>query len=316
MDSRLRGNDKTIVSEVNGSIAEHIPVLAGTLAEQIILSPDGVMVDATIGHGGHSYLFGQNLGPKGVIIGLDVDTNAIQRAKIRLKDLSCKVIMLHSNFSQISEQVHKQGIDGVDFILADLGLCSAQLADFEMGLSFQQNMPLDMRIDKRLRTTAADIIGKTDEKSLADLIYKFGEDRASRRIARFIVQHRKEKPINTTGELAAIVCRALGQPGQRRKSKIHPATRTFQALRIAVNNELESLESLLDSAPELLNKNGYVAVISFHSMEDRLVKNSFKQNQKEDIYRIITKKPIVPTREEVAENPRARSAKLRIAQRQ
>ena len=316
MDSRLRGNDKTIVTEVNGLTAEHIPVLAGTLAEQIILPPDGVMVDATIGHGGHSYLFGQNLGPRGIIIGLDVDTNAIQRAKNRLKDLSCKVIVLHSNFSQISEQVHEQGIDRVDFILADLGLCSAQLADFEMGLSFQQNMPLDMRIDKRLKTTAADIIGKSDEKSIADLIYKFGEDRASRRIARFIVQHRKEKPITTTGELAAVVCKALGQPGQRRKSKIHPATRTFQALRIAVNCELENLERLLGSASELLKRNGYIAVISFHSLEDRLVKNSFKQNAKEGIYKIITKKPVVPSGEEIAENPRARSAKLRIAQRQ
>jgi 16S rRNA (cytosine1402-N4)-methyltransferase len=316
MDSRFRGNDKIIVTEVNGLIAEHIPVLAGTLAEQIILPPDGVMVDATIGHGGHSYLFGQNLGPDGIIIGLDVDTNAIQRAKIRLKDLSCKVILLHSNFSQISERIHEQGIDRVDFILADLGLCSAQLADFETGLSFQQNMPLDMRIDKRLKTTAADIIGKSDEKFIADLIYKFGQDRASRRIARFIVRHRKEKQITTTGELAAIVCKALGQPGQKRKSKIHPATRTFQALRIAVNCELENLESLLASAPELLKRNGYIAVISFHSIEDRLVKNSFKQNQKEGIYKIITKKPVVPTREEIAENPRARSAKLRIAQKQ
>ncbi len=301
---------------MNGLITEHIPVLAGTLAEQIILPPDGVMVDATIGHGGHSYLFGQNLGPKGIIIGLDVDTNAIQKAKNRLKDLYCKVIVLHSNFSQIGEVVHRQGIDRVDFILADLGLCSAQLADFETGLSFQQNMPLDMRIDKRIKTTAADIISKTDEKSLADLIYKFGEDRASRRIARFIVQHRREKPITTTGELAAVICKALGQPGQRRKSKIHPATRTFQALRIEVNNELENLEGLLASAPELLSKNGYIAVISFHSLEDRLVKNSFKQNQKEGIYKIITKKPIVPTREEIAGNPRARSAKLRIAQKQ
>ena len=316
MDSRFRGNDKIIVTEVNGLIAEHIPVLAGTLAEQIILPPDGVMVDATIGHGGHSYLFGQNLGPDGIIIGLDVDTNAIQRAKIRLKDLSCKVILLHSNFSQISERIHEQGIDRVDFILADLGLCSAQLADSETGLSFQQNMPLDMRIDKRLKTTAADIIGKSDEKFIADLIYKFGQDRASRRIARFIVRHRKEKQITTTGELAAIVCKALGQPGQKRKSKIHPATRTFQALRIAVNCELENLESLLASAPELLKRNGYIAVISFHSIEDRLVKNSFKQNQKEGIYKIITKKPVVPTREEIAENPRARSAKLRIAQKQ
>jgi 16S rRNA (cytosine1402-N4)-methyltransferase len=301
---------------VNGSIIEHIPVLAEILAEQIKLPPDGVMVDATIGQGGHSYLFGKTLGPEGVIVGLDVDKNAIRRAQFILKDLACKVILLHSNFSRISAQVHKQDIDKVDFILADLGLCSAQLADSRMGLSFLQDMPLDMRIDKRLKSTAADIVNKADEKSLADLIYKFGQDRASRRIARFIVRERESGPITTTGQLAKIVCKALGRARRSRKSKIHPATRTFQALRIAVNDELENLKKLLASVPELLNNNGYIAVISYHSLEDRLVKNDFKQNQKDSIYRVITKKPIVATREEIAENRRARSAKLRIAQKQ
>jgi len=302
--------------EVNGSIIEHIPVLAEILAEQIKLPPDGIMVDATIGHGGHSYLFGKTLGPEGVIVGLDVDKNAVRRAQFILKDLACKVILLHSNFSRISEQVHEQGIDKVDFILTDLGLCSAQLADSRMGLSFLQDMPLDMRIDKRLKSTAADIVNKADEKSLADLIYKFGQDRASRRIARFIVRERESGPITTTGQLAKTVCKALGSARRGRKSKIHPATRTFQALRIAVNDELENLKKLLASAPELLNKNGFIAVISYHSLEDRLVKNDFKQNGKDSIYRVITKKPIVPTREEIVENRRARSAKLRIAQKQ
>jgi len=301
---------------VNGSAVKHIPVLAETLAEQISLPPDGVMVDATIGHGGHSFLFGQNLGPDGVIVGFDVDKNAIHRAQFNLKDLSCKVILIHSNFSQISKQLHKEGIEKADFILADLGVCSAHLEDVEMGLSFLADMPLDMRIDKRLKTTAADIVNNADEKSLADLIYKFGQDRGSRRIARFIVGARRSRPVATTGQLAAIVCKALGQPQQKRKSKIHPATRTFQALRIAVNNELENLEKLLTSAPELLKKDGRITVISYHSLEDRLVKNDFKQNEKEGIYRIITKKPLVPSRQEIAGNRRARSAKLRIAQRQ
>jgi 16S rRNA (cytosine1402-N4)-methyltransferase len=301
---------------VNGSIVEHIPVLAGTLAEQINLPPDGVMVDATIGQGGHSLLFGRNLGPEAVIIGLDVDKKAVRRAQFTLKELTCKVILLHSNFSQVSEQLHEQGVEKVDFILADLGICSAQLADPEFGLSFQTNMPLDMRIDKRLERTAADIINKTDEKSLADLIYKFGQDRASRRIARFIVRQRETEPIATTGRLAEVVCRALGKSTRSRKSRIHPATRTFQALRIAVNDELENLKKLLASAPELLNKDGYIAIISFHSLEDRLVKSDFKQNEKTGIYWVITKKPIVPTREEITENRRARSAKLRIAQKQ
>jgi 16S rRNA (cytosine1402-N4)-methyltransferase len=301
---------------VNGSTIEHIAVLAGTLAEQITLPPDGVMVDATVGQGSHSYLFGRILGPKGVIIGLDVDEKAIRTAQSRLKDLPCRVVLVNSNFSQITEQVCQQGIDRVDFILADLGLCSAQLSDVELGLSFQTNMPLDMRIDKRLKTTAADIVNGADERRLADLIYKFGQDRASRRIARYIVRQRRIEPVTTTGELAAIVSRALRRPGQKRRPRIHPATRTFQALRIAVNNELDNLERLLVSAPDLLKKKGCIAVISFHSLEDKLVKQSFKQGENQGIYRVITKKPIVPTQKEIETNRRARSAKLRIAERQ
>ncbi|MHC4456412.1 MAG: 16S rRNA (cytosine(1402)-N(4))-methyltransferase RsmH [Planctomycetota bacterium] len=301
---------------MNNSAIEHISVLAKTLAEQVNLPPDGVMVDTTIGQGGHSLLFGQTLGPEGVLIGLDVDNESIRRAHIILKDLVCKVILLHANFSQITEKVHSQAIQKVDFILADLGVSSPQLADAELGLSFLEDMPLDMRIDKSLKTTAADIVNEADEKTLADLIYRFGQDRASRRIARFIVRQRELSPIKTTGQLAQIVCKALRQPRKKRRAKIHPATRTFQALRIAVNNELENLGKLLASAPELLKSKGRIAVISFHSLEDGLVKRDFKRNEKKIIYRIITKKPIVPTRQEVMENRRARSAKLRIAQRQ
>jgi 16S rRNA (cytosine1402-N4)-methyltransferase len=289
--------------------------LARTLVEQINLPRDGVMVDATIGQGGHSLLFGKTLGPDGVIIALDVDKKSIQGAQIRLKDLSCKVIFINANFSEISERVREQGFEKADFILVDLGVCSGQLADSEIGLSFQTNMPLDMRIDQRIKSNAADIVNKADQKSLADLIYKFGQERGSRRIARFIVRERQSRPIATTGQLAAIVCRALGQPGRRRKSRIHPATRTFQALRIAVNKELENLERLLLSASGLLAKQGRIAVISFHSLEDRLVKSNFKANEKDGVYKIITKKPIVPSREEIGRNQRARSAKLRIAER-
>jgi len=295
---------------------EHIPVLAKTLAERIKLPSDGVMVDATIGHGGHSLLLGTALGPEAVIVGMDIDQNAVQRAHATLKPLACKVILVHSNFSQIREQLQSRGIEKVDLILADLGLCSAQLADAGFGLSFLANMPLDMRIDKRLKRTAADIVNETDEESLADLIYEFGQDRASRRIARFIVQERQTEPITTTERLAETVCRALRRNRGNRRSRIHPATRTFQALRIAVNDELENLKKLLTSAPRLLNKNGYVAIISYHSLEDGLVKRDFMQNAKAGIYKIVTKKPIVPTREEIKENRRARSAKLRIAQRQ
>ena len=301
---------------MNSVNTEHIPVLAKILVEQIKLPQDAVMVDATVGQGGHSEMFGRTLGPEGVLIGLDIDKGSIQRAQDKLKGLKCRVILLCDNFARISEQVHKQGIEKVDFILADLGVCSSQLVDMEAGLSFQTNMPLDMRMDKRLTTSAADIVNYADEKNLADLIYKFGEDRASRRIARFIIEYRRNQPITTTGQLAVIVCKALGQAAQKRRSKIHPATRTFQALRIAVNRELENLEKLLDSAVDLLKKSGRTAIISFQSLEDRLVKNNFRENEKRGLYRIITKKPIVPSREEIADNLRARSAKLRIAERQ
>jgi len=302
--------------EVNGSNVEHIPVLARTLIEQINLPQDGVMVDSTIGQGGHSFLFGKTLGPDGVIIALDVDKKAIRGAQFRLKDLLCKVLFICGNFSEIGELVRAQEVSEVDFILADLGVCSSQLTDAEIGLSFQSAMALDMRIDKRLKTTAADIVNKADEKFLADLIYKYGQERGSRRISRFILRERQRRPITTTNQLAVIVSRALGQPERKRRSRIHPATRTFQALRIAVNNELENLEKMLASASSLLAKKGRIAVISFHSLEDRLVKNNFKANEKEGVYKIITKKPIVPSREEIAENQRARSAKLRIAERQ
>jgi len=297
---------------VNGSETEHIPVLAEKLAEQVSLPQDAVMVDATVGQGGHSLLFGRRLGPEGVIIGLDVDTNAIRRAQSVLSQLACKVVLLNANFSQIRGVLAEQGIEKVDFILADLGVCSAQLTDSETGLSFQRNMPLDMRLDKSLKTTAADIVNEADEQTLADLIYRLGQERASRRIARFIVEHRGREQITTTGQLAAIVCRALGRAGGR----THPATRTFQSLRIAVNGEMENLAGLLEAAPQLLKKNGYIAVISFHSLEDGLVKTSFRKFAAEGIYRVVTKKPIVPSRREIAENRRARSAKLRIAQRQ
>lgn len=294
----------------------HIPVLSATLAEQIILPQDAAMVDATVGYGGHSFLFGRFLGPKGVIIGLDVDKKSIQSARSRLETLNCKVILVHSNFSEISSRLSEQGIEKVDFVLADLGVCSGQLSDAEMGLSFQVNMPLDMRFDKRLKTTAADIVNTSDEKTLADLIFNFSQERASRRIARFIVKHRQGQKISTTSQLSSIVCKALGQGTKNRRSRIHPATRTFQALRIAVNHELEALEKLLASVPGLLKASGRVAIISFHSLEDRLVKWNFKENAANGIYRIVTKKPLTASRTEIADNPRARSAKLRIAEKQ
>ncbi len=274
------------------------------------------MVDVTVGHGGHSFLFGQKLGPQGTLIGLDIDSLSLERAEQRLAGLGCKVVLIKSNFSAVAERLDELGVPAVDFILADLGLCSAQLADADLGLSFRdEDMPLDMRIDESLETTAADIVNGYDEKALADLIYEYGQDRASRRIARYIVRRRQQEPIITTGQLVQVVCSALYKGGSKRRARKHPATRTFQALRIAVNRELENLKMLLSSAPALLKQGGSLAIISFHSLEDGLVKRDFKAHQQAGLYQILTKKPMVADRDEVAANRRARSAKLRMARK-
>ncbi len=199
-------------------------------------------------------MFGKVLGPDGLILGIDTDEECIERAQTILDSLPCRVILVRENFRRISEVTARQGVAKADLILADLGFCSAQLADRRLGLSFQENQPLDMRLDDRLERTAADIVNSYDEKSLADIIYNYGQDRASRRIARFIVRTRLERRIETTGQLATVVCKALGQRGRGRRSRIHPATRTFQALRIAVNDELEALQELLASGPTILKR--------------------------------------------------------------
>ena len=292
---------------------EHVPVLTEPLLDFIQLPTDGKMVDATVGHGGHSRLFGRTLGPEGKLLGLDVDQNSIQRARLILSDLACRVELVRANFAEIRDVGAQQGFDKVDLILADLGFCSAQLDDADRGLSFQKPMPLDMRLDDRLRTTAADLVNTLSQTELADLIYEYGQDRASRRIARFIVQQRSHKKFETTTELATLISRALRQPP--RPGRIHPATRTFQALRIAVNHELESLDRLLAEAPTMLKPGGFIAIISFHSLEDGRVKRNFRQNKTDGLYDILTKKPITASHEEIKANPRARSAKLRIARR-
>lgn len=294
-------------------VPQHIPVLVEPLLEWIHLPKDGIMVDATVGHGGHSGLFGRTLGPEGLLLGLDVDQNSIQRASQNLSALSCRVELVRENFDRIQGELAKRSIEKVDFILADLGFCSGQLEDVQRGLSFQTAMPLDMRLDDRLKTTAADLVNRLSQTELADLIYQYGQDRASRRIARFIVEQRHRQKFTTTAELAALVCRALKAPAKGQR--IHPATRTFQALRIAVNSELDRLRTLLDAAPVLLKPGGAIAVISFHSLEDGMVKNDFRQKKEDGIYDVLTKKPIQPTNDEVEKNPRSRSAKLRIARR-
>ncbi|HPY76593.1 MAG TPA: 16S rRNA (cytosine(1402)-N(4))-methyltransferase RsmH [Anaerohalosphaeraceae bacterium] len=306
---------KDLANDHEGSSPSHKSVLCEALTEWIRLPTDGRIVDGTVGHGGHSRLFGSMLGPEGMILGLDVDPKSIERAQFNLSRLACKVILVRENFARLPEAMKKNGLDQADLIFADLGFCSAQLEDVSKGLSFGSDMPLDMRLDDRLKTTAADLVNRLDVDALADLIYRYGEDRASRRIARFIAQARQGQKITSTAQLAEIVRKALYRPGKRVLQRIDPATRTFQALRIAVNSELENLEILLANAPDLLKQGGYLAIISFHSLEDRLVKANFRKNKSDGIYEILTKKPLEAGGEEKAANPRSRSAKLRIAKR-
>lgn len=296
------------------AVSEHIPVLA-RFAAGISLKENAVVVDATIGYGGHSKIFAKSLGNGATIVGFDVDNNCLKIAKENLAFFSGKLLLLRENFANIGPALVENGIDKADLIFADLGVCSGQLADKNKGLSFNEDMKLDMRLDERLGVSAADIVNGVSEKDLADLIYKYGEERASRKIARSIILYRQKKKIDSTGELVGIICKSLKCSPTSRKSRIHPATKTFQALRIAVNGELENLEKLLEAAPKLLNKGGKTAIISFHSLEDRIVKMNFRQNKTAGIYDIITKKPITADKEEIQQNPRSRSAKLRMAQK-
>ncbi|MCE5340842.1 MAG: 16S rRNA (cytosine(1402)-N(4))-methyltransferase RsmH [Planctomycetaceae bacterium] len=293
--------------------AEHKPVLAQYISQELKLNSDAIVVDGTVGFAGHSRIFAEQLSEQGMLIGMDVDSKCLEVAKQNLTGVRCKVLLVRSNFSEIANVLRENGIQAVDLIFADLGVCSGQLADMDRGLSFGQDMKLDMRLDDRLDVTAADIVNSRDEKGLADLIFNFGQERASRRIARSVVEYTRRAKIKTTGQLVDIICSALGCDPNSRKGKIHPATKTFQALRIAVNKEIDNLEIFLDVIPKLLKKNGRAAVISFHSLEDGLVKNNFRNNKTSGVYDIITKKPIVAERAEEIENPRSRSAKLRIA---
>ncbi len=297
---------------MNNTPAEHIPVLSEFIAG-ISLKNNAVVVDATIGSGGHSRIFAGTLDKDAIILGLDVDSNCLKIARQNLAALPCKVLLVRENFANIAEVMRQNGIEKADLIFADLGVCSVQLADESKGLSFDKDMRLDMRLDDRLVISAADIVNSMDEKGLSDLIYNFGQERASRKIARSIIQARQKKKIDSTTELVNIICHAVKCSPKSRKSRIHPATKTFQALRIAVNSELENLEKFLAAGPNLLKENGKIAVISFHSLEDRIVKTNFRQNKAAGIYEIITKKPITASRAERRENPRSRSAKLRMA---
>ncbi|HEX9198668.1 MAG TPA: 16S rRNA (cytosine(1402)-N(4))-methyltransferase RsmH [Acidobacteriaceae bacterium] len=291
---------------------QHVPVLLDEVLQFLNVRPGGVIADTTVGLGGHSSEIAKRLGAKGRLICFDRDPEAMELAKARMEEVRAEVsempdvIFEPRAFSEAVDAIEPGSLDG---LLADFGVSSLQLDEAHRGFSFRSLGPLDMRMDTRSGETAGQVVNQEDENELADLIYEFGEERRSRRIARAIVRAR---PISTTAELAQVISAAA--PSMK-GDKIHPATRTFQALRIRVNNELGEIRSLLESAPSLLKPGGKLVLISFHSLEDRLVKDAFREAGHEGIFEILTKKPVVATEQEQMRNPRSRSAKLRAAER-
>ena len=285
----------------------HIPVLAGPALDLLSVRPDGTYVDATFGAGGHSALIRSRLGASGRLIAFDADPSAATRAR-SIDD--SRFILVRSNFRELSQRLDALSISTIDGILFDLGVSSMQFDEAERGFSFRAAAPLDMRMDPTQGESAAGFLATADERTIADVIYEYGEERKSRRIARSIVALREAgTPVRDTADLANVVARALRAPAH---SRIHPATRTFQALRIHVNDELGALREGLDAALARTAPGGRIVVISFHSLEDRIVKQRFKEDPR---VRALTRKPVTADEDELAANPRARSAKLRVAER-
>jgi len=291
----------------------HVPVLLEEAIEYLRILPGGTYMDATLGLGGHSTAIARLLGPKGHLIAFDRDMEAVESARARFDELRAELkdqmprITIHAvAFSDAASWAEPQSIDG---ILADFGVSSLQLDTAERGFSFQAEAPLDMRMDTRSGVTAEQVVNQASEEDLANLIYEFGEERRSRRIARAIVRAR---PVTTTAKLAKVV---TSSAPTIKSDRIHPATRVFQALRIYVNGELDQIASLLEQAPQLLRLRGRMVAISFHSLEDRIVKDAFREGKATGTWRVLTPKPVTATEEEIRNNPRSRSAKLRAAER-
>ncbi|MCI9216297.1 16S rRNA (cytosine(1402)-N(4))-methyltransferase RsmH [Lachnospiraceae bacterium 42-17] len=306
----------------------HKSVLLEETINGLNVRPDGCYVDGTLGGGGHAYEVCRRLSNKGKFVGVDQDAAAIEAAGQRLKDFGEKVTIVRSNYCDMKSQLQKLGIDRADGIILDLGVSSYQLDTAERGFSYREDAPLDMRMDTRKNQTARDIVNEYSEMELYHVIRDYGEDKFAKNIAKHIVKARERHPIETTGELAGIIKRAI--PMKYQKKSGHPAKRTFQALRIELNRELDVLRSSLDDMIELLSPGGRLCIITFHSLEDRIVKSAFRKNENPCTCppdfpvcvcgnvskgRIVTKKPILPSEEEQEVNSRSKSAKLRIFER-
>lgn len=307
---------------------EHVSVLLHETVNGLNVRPDGIYVDATLGGGGHAFEVCSQLGDQGRLIGIDQDADAIKAASERLKGFGEKVTIIRSNYCDMKPQLQKIGIDKVDGITVDLGVSSYQLDTAERGFSYRADAPLDMRMDQRQKMTARDIVNDYSESELYRVIRDYGEDRFAKNIAKHIVAERAKAPIETTGQLSEIISHAI--PMKVQKTSGHPAKRTFQAIRIELNHELDVLRDTLDDMIELLNPGGRLCIITFHSLEDRIVKSSFRKNEnpctcpshfpvcvcgKVSKGKVITRKPVLPSEEELAVNSRSKSAKLRIFER-
>ena len=288
----------------------HVPVLRDEVLDWLQPRDGGLYVDGTLGLGGHTQAVLERSAPSGRVIGFEWDAEALARAQERLVPYRERLRIVHASYADLAGALEKLNVGPVDGLLVDLGVSSLQLDDRDRGFSFRADAPLDMRMDRRRPVTAAGLVARLSEEQLADLFYHYGEERQARRIARFLVEAREAEPVTTTGRLAEIVAAAV--PRKFHPPRIHVATRVFQALRIAVNTELDNLARLLVTAPAVLATGARIAIIAFHSLEDRMVKQAFAGNP---AYRVLTRRPIEPQPAETHDNPRARSAKLRVAER-
>lgn len=295
-------------SQSESNLHVHVPVMLEEVLRLLNPQVGEVMLDGTVGLGGHAMAIAKRLGPTGLVIGLDRDAESLERAREALAGLPCR--LLHRDYTEAQEVLEELGVNRVDGVLYDLGASQYQLKDPERGFSFTNDGPLDMRMDRSRGPTAADLVARLSERELEQLIREFGEERYARRIARRIANERKRAPIRTTGDLARLIASAVPRSG-----RIAPQTRTFQALRIAVNRELDCLRQALEGVDSLLRPGGRVVVISFHSLEDRLVKQAFRRKADEGVLELLTKKPVRPSAEEVARNRASRSARVRAARK-
>jgi 16S rRNA (cytosine1402-N4)-methyltransferase len=311
------GQDKAPQGARGGGEVGHVSVLLKEAIDFLAIRRGGTYIDATLGLGGHSLEIVKRLGPQGHLIGFDKDTHALELARQRLSGVGGdnrpgggpKITLLHSSYAELPQHVPLASADGV---LADLGVSSLQFGNAARGFSFQADGPLDMRMNPEGDRNADQVVNHMREEDLANVIYEFGEERRSRRIARAIVRAR---PIRSTAHLAQVISAALRSMNTGAHQKIHPATLTFQAIRIFVNQELDDLKALMQAAPQVLKKGGRLVVISFHSLEDRIVKDALRDGAKDGIYNVLTRKPLTATEEEIDRNPRSRSAKMRVAER-